>query len=91
MKDLLPEELYHRQDKDEFSHYLVSSCRSLWTDNRERFEENKSLWLYIDKSQFRKQVDILLAGKHPVAVSRSLARKLNRIMYLGVWLDTLGA
>lgn len=89
MKDLWPDELYNRQDKDEFSHYLISSCKSLWEDNREKFEENRELWQYVDKSRFLKQMNILLKGKYPVAVSRNLAGKLNRVLYTGVWLDTL--
>lgn len=89
MKDILPVELYDRHDKDDFSLYLIKSCCSLWQDNREKFEENKRLWQYIDQSRFRRQINILLAGRYPLAVSRTLARKLNRIMYLGVWLDTL--
>lgn len=89
MKDLLPPALYNRRDKDEFTLYLVSSCADLWRYNRERLEENRELWHYIDKGLFLKQMDILLSGKQPLNVSRGLARKLNRIMYLGVWLDAL--
>lgn len=89
MKDLLPEELYRRRDKDEFSYYLIASCKSLWRNNRSRFEENKMLWYYVNKPRFTKQMDVLTAGKYPVELCHSMARKLNRIMYLGVWLDTI--
>lgn len=89
MKDMLPPALYNRRDKDEFSLYLVSSCGDLWQYNRERLEENHELWLYIDKTRFLKQMAALLSGKQPLNVSRGLARKLSRIMYLGVWLDAL--
>lgn len=89
MKDLFPEELYHRQDKDDFSHYLVRSCCELWQNNREKFEENRELWSYVDKRRFLRHMNILLLGNHPVAVSRGPARKLNRILYLGAWLDAL--
>lgn len=91
MKDLLPEELYNRRDKDEFSHYMISSCKLLWEDNRERLEDNSDLWQYVDKSRFLKQMNILLKGKYPVEVSRSLAGKLNRVMYAGIWLDAVNS
>ncbi len=90
MKDLLPPELYARQDKDEFSDFLIASSKALWVDNRDRFMSCKTLWCYVDQRHFLQQMQILLKGKHSKKVSRSLARKLNRIMFLGIWLDATG-
>jgi|GEM_PF-3401182 len=89
MKDILPAELYCRQDKDEFGLYMIRSCCNLWLDNHEKFKENRALWQYIDKARFRKQMDVLLRGDLPFSVARGLSRRLVRILYLGIWLDTL--
>lgn len=89
MKDIIPAELLSRQDKDEFSLYMIQSCCDLWRHNRARFEENRELWAYIDKVRFMKQMNVLLSGKQPVPALRALTRKLSRVLYLGIWLDTL--
>lgn len=89
LKNDLPKELLERRGKTEFSHYIISSCINLWQENKDRFLTNDLLWNFVDKPTFLKLMKFVQNPKIPNFHKKSLVGKLNRIMYLAIWMDTL--
>lgn len=89
LKHLLPTELYHRYSKDDAGAFVFSSAKDLLVNHKEKFLDCPALWEYVDKEIFMKGVGQLFNDKIPVNLKRPLVRKLNRVMYLGIWLNTL--
>ncbi len=89
MRDIYPKEILERQDKDEFSPFAYNSCLMLWTSHREFFEYHPTLWTYIDKATFLKCISNLASLDEYDPSTRVLSRRLNRVLYLGIWLDTI--
>jgi asparagine synthase (glutamine-hydrolysing) len=89
VKHILPSELYHRYSKDDAGTFCLSSAQHLLSNHLDRFMECKSLWEYVDKEKFSMAVKELYNDKLPVNLKRPLVRKLNRVLYLGVWLNSL--
>jgi asparagine synthase (glutamine-hydrolysing) len=85
----LPEKLLKRGDKTEFSEYSLASFKKLWMNHTEKFKTNDLLWQYVSREKFNAHCSFILNDKIPIhSKSRSLWYA-NRVLYLGVWLNSL--
>ncbi|ADQ15875.1 asparagine synthase [Leadbetterella byssophila DSM 17132] len=89
MNELLPQKLLNRTTKDDFSYYLISSFISLWNSNSEFFLDHSSLWHWVNKKEFMRGISYVIKKGPHVKSNSLLARKLIRVLYLGIWLDTI--
>ncbi len=89
MRSRMPKSLYLRQGKDDFSLYLKRSCLELWQKNADRFMGNEQLWQIIHQDRFIKKMKQICAPNFNFQGPLLHYRKLNRILYLGIWLETL--
>lgn len=88
-RDVLPPELLNRGGKTDFIEYSLRSCLQLWKDNHDKFIENTKMWDYVDKKIFIKQMKFVGNPNIPIGHKTNMIRNLNRVMYSGIWLDTL--
>lgn len=89
LKNDLPKELLERKGKTEFSDYLFRATESLWNDKKDRFMENNALWQIVEKNIFLKNLEIFVNHKTTPSQKRAATRRLSKVMFFGIWLDTL--
>jgi asparagine synthase (glutamine-hydrolysing) len=88
-RDVIPPELLNRGGKTDFIEYSLRSCIQLWKYNHDKFLENTKVWDYVDKKNFIKQINLVGNPNINIGSKSNIIRNLNRVMYLGIWLDTL--
>ena len=86
MKDYLPESVYNRVSKTDFSNISYSNFKILYKELYPKLYSNELLWKYIDRNRFEIEVNKLLR-EFQRGRDNKMLKKINRVFFFGIWLD----